>query len=164
MHATHSSFCSWLSHAPWSPQRASSSMMSHSLCTQSSHVNCVQFSFHDPTIPPPFWPAGVSAHVNSAVGCLILHSFFCFRLPLLFLALISFSTEDSFFHVFKSSWCAVLSPPSLVVVSSTQPNLFVSALCVRIPPSPFHSGHPTRRQLVLARSPRTGLFLCPAEE
>jgi hypothetical protein len=81
--------------------------MSHSLCTQSSHVNCVQFSFHDPTIPPPFWPVGVSAHVNSAVGCLILHSFFCFRLPLLFLALISFSTEDSFFHVFKSSWCAV---------------------------------------------------------
>ena len=71
------------------------------------HVNRVQFSFHDPTLPLPSLPAGASAHVNFAVGCFILHPFFCFRLPSLLLALISFSTEDSFSHVFKPSCFAV---------------------------------------------------------
>ena len=33
MRTIHSSFCTRLSHAPWSLMRASSSMMSHSLCT-----------------------------------------------------------------------------------------------------------------------------------
>jgi hypothetical protein len=49
------------------------------------------------------------------------------------------------------------SPPSLVALRSTQPNLFVFELHVRIPPAPLHPGHPTRRQLVFARSPKTGL-------
>jgi hypothetical protein len=74
------------------------------------HVNRVQFSFYDPTLPLPFLPAGASAHANFAVGYFILHPFLCFRLPLLFLASVSFSTEDSFPHVFKSSWCAVSLP------------------------------------------------------
>ena len=71
------------------------------------HVNHLQFGFHDPTLPPPSLHAVASAHVNFSVGCFIFHPSFCFRLPLLFLASISFSTEDSFFNVFKPSWCAV---------------------------------------------------------
>jgi hypothetical protein len=57
----------------------------------------------DHMLPPPSLPAGASAHVNFAVGCFILHPFFCFRLPLLFLASFSFSTEDRFSYVFKPS-------------------------------------------------------------
>jgi len=46
------------------------------------------------------------------------------------------------------------------MIGSTQPNLYVSGLCVRIPSAPLHPGHPTKGQLVLVRSPRTELFLC----
>jgi hypothetical protein len=82
-------------------------------------------------------PAGASARVNVAIGCFILYPFFCFRLPLLFLASRHFPP--------RVQTLLLCSPPSLVALGSTQPNLFVSGLHVRIPPAPFHPGHPTRR-------------------
>jgi hypothetical protein len=36
------------------------------------HVDCAQLSFHVPTLPPPFLPAGASAPVDFVVWCIFL--------------------------------------------------------------------------------------------
>jgi hypothetical protein len=58
----------------------------------------------------------------------------------------------------------VCSSLSSVALGSTQPNLFVSGLCIHIPPAPLHPlGHSTNRLLVLVRSPSTGLSTCSSD-
>jgi hypothetical protein len=80
-------------------QRPSSSpALTHSCETMHSSF-CSEFS-HAP------WSLR-RASSSMMLHSVCTHAFFCFRLPVLFLALISFSTEDSFSHEFKPSWCAV---------------------------------------------------------
>jgi hypothetical protein len=68
-------------------------MMSHSLCTHAVMLTGFNLVSTTPRFhPPPSLPVGASAHVNFAVGHFTLHIFFCFRLPLRFLASFSFST------------------------------------------------------------------------
>jgi hypothetical protein len=63
------------------------------------HVDSVQLSFHDTLLPPPVLPASASARVKVAIGCSTgasssSPSSALVRLPLLFLASTSFSTEE----------------------------------------------------------------------
>ena len=92
------------------------------------HVNCVQFSFNDPTLPSPFFPADASAHINFAVGCFILHPLFSASgSPCPFLLRLAFPQKTI---LPTCSTLLVCRLSSLVALGSTQPNLFVSKLHV----------------------------------
>jgi hypothetical protein len=91
-------------------------------------------SFHIPTLPPPFLPAGASALVDFVVRCIFLYLVFCFSLLLFFLATFCFSTEDSFIRVFEPSWSAIpfhwprSAPHNPVFVRADHPFAFFSSL------------------------------------
>jgi len=81
--------------------------MSHSLCTHAANVDCVQLSFHVPTLPLPFLPAGTSALVDFVVWCIFLCLVFCSSRLVFFLSTFHFSTEDGLLHVLEPSWRAI---------------------------------------------------------
>ncbi len=131
--------------------------MSHSLCTHAVMLTVFNLVSTTPRFHHPFClrarPLGLkllygdsSSIPSSAVGS-----------PCFFLLRLFFHRRQFFPRV---QTLLVCSPLSLVALGSTQPNLYVSGLCVRITPAPLHPGHPTKGQLVLVRFPRTGLFLC----
>ncbi len=74
------------------------------------HIDCVQLSFHIPTLPPPFLLAGTSALVDFVVRCIFLCLVFCPRRLVFFLSTFHFSTEDGFPHVLEPSWRAIPFP------------------------------------------------------
>ena len=122
------------------------------------HVDRVQHSFHIPTLPPPFLPAGASVGINFSVWCIIFCLFFCFRLLLFCPAPFHLSTEDDFSHMLEPPWRAIplprprSAPHHPVFVRMSHPFTIFSSLFVK--------ALPQEKRLVPTHRPRTWSFLC----